>query len=158
MVDARIQFIEHQGQQILMTNLSHCFGSDLLAAINTVQDRVTDAARGSLLVLADFTAAHFDKSGITRLKEVLVLDRPYVKHVAWVGTDSLPKVFYDNLKSFSQRELPSFETREEAMHWLVKDSRVAGNSTLAAAPAPHRRVNSASPPQHHWPWHWMFHL
>jgi hypothetical protein len=25
------------------------------------------------------------------------------------------------VKSFSQRELPSFETREEAMDWLVKD-------------------------------------
>jgi hypothetical protein len=30
-------------------------------------------------------------------------------------------VFYEHFKTFSQRELPSFQTREEAMDWLVKD-------------------------------------
>jgi hypothetical protein len=30
-------------------------------------------------------------------------------------------VFYENFKSFSQRELPVFKTREEAMDWLVED-------------------------------------
>ena len=59
------------------------------------------------------------KQVATRIKEVLVLDRPYVKRSAWVGTESLPHVFYEHFKSFSQRELPSFKTREEAMDWLV---------------------------------------
>jgi hypothetical protein len=30
-------------------------------------------------------------------------------------------VFYEHIKQFSQRELPTFKTREEAMDWLVKD-------------------------------------
>jgi hypothetical protein len=55
------------------------------------------------------------------VQEVLVLDRPYVKRSAWVGTESLPKVFYEHFKSFSQRELPAFKTREEAMDWLVEE-------------------------------------
>jgi hypothetical protein len=38
-----------------------------------------------------------------------------------VGVDSMPRVFYQNIKSFSQRDLPTFKTREEAMDWLVKD-------------------------------------
>jgi len=29
-------------------------------------------------------------------------------------------VFYENFKNFSQRDFPTFETREEAMDWLVK--------------------------------------
>jgi hypothetical protein len=33
----------------------------------------------------------------------------------------MPRVFYQNIKSFSQRDLPTFKTREEAMDWLVKD-------------------------------------
>ena len=48
-----------------------------------------------------------------------MLDRPYLKRSAWVGTESLPKIFYEHMKSFSQRELPSFKTREEALDWLV---------------------------------------
>jgi len=55
------------------------------------------------------------------MKEVLTLDRPYVKKSAWVGTESLPHVFYENIKSFSQRDFPTFNTREEAMDWLVAE-------------------------------------
>ena len=60
-----------------------------------------------------------------------MLDRPYVKKSAWVGTESLPHVFYENFKSFSQREIPAFKTREEAMEWLVEESvpRYSGPST-----------------------------
>jgi hypothetical protein len=57
----------------------------------------------------------------TRAKEVLVLDRPYVKKSALIGTENLPHVFYENFKSFSQRELPIFKTREEALEWLVTE-------------------------------------
>ncbi|MGC2185609.1 MAG: hypothetical protein WA637_20245, partial [Terriglobales bacterium] len=56
-----------------------------------------------------------------RMKEVLVHDRPYVKRSAWVGVDSVPHVYYENIKSFSQREFPPFKTREEAMDWLVEE-------------------------------------
>jgi len=52
---------------------------------------------------------------------VLVLDRPYVKKSAWIGTENLPRVFYENFKSFSQRELPLFKTREEALEWLTTE-------------------------------------
>ena len=77
--------------------------------------------RDRLLVLTDFTGAEIDKKVATRIKEVLVLDRPYVKRSAWVGTESLPQVFYEHFKNFSQRELPVFKTREEALEWLVQE-------------------------------------
>jgi hypothetical protein len=76
---------------------------------------------GTVLILADFSNAQFDKQVATRMKEVLVLDRPFVKKSAWVGTESLPKVFYEHFKSFSQRDFPIFKTREEAMDWLVAE-------------------------------------
>ena len=78
-------------------------------------------ARNSVLLLADFTGIEFDREGFTRLKEATVFDRPYLKRSAWVGTDSLPMVFYENLKTFSRRDLPTFKTREEALEWLVSD-------------------------------------
>ena len=62
-----------------------------------------------------------DRDVVTRMKEVLVRDKPYVKRSAWIGADSIPKVFYENMKSFTQRDFPSFKTREEAMDWLVKE-------------------------------------
>jgi hypothetical protein len=55
----------------------------------------------------------------TRIKEVLVHDRPYVRKSAWVGTENLPRVFYEHFKTFSQRDFPTFQTRDEALEWLV---------------------------------------
>jgi len=34
-------------------------------------------------------------------------------------------VFYENLKAFSQRELPTFKNREEALDWLVSEEKMA---------------------------------
>jgi len=66
-------------------------------------------APGSVLTLADFTGAQIDKNVATRLKEVLVLDRPYVKRSAWVGTESLPHVFVEHFKNFSFMIILRFE-------------------------------------------------
>jgi hypothetical protein len=35
--------------------------------------------------------------------------------------EALPKVFYENIKNFSRRTLPTFNTREEALEYLVTE-------------------------------------
>lgn len=117
----RLRFIKHKGHAIYLVDFSHCPAKELLLLLDQVRADVARHAPGSLLTLADLTGAQIDKQVATRVKEVLVLDRPYVKRSAWVGTESLPHVFYEHFKSFSQRELPLFKTREEAMEWLVTD-------------------------------------
>jgi len=117
----RLRFIKHEGQAIFLIDFSHCKGKEMLLLLDQVRAHIARHAPGSVLTLADFSGAHVDKAVATKIKEVLVLDRPYVKKSAWVGTDSLPHVFYENFKNFSQREFPTFETREEAMDWLVKE-------------------------------------
>jgi hypothetical protein len=119
--DERLRFIKHKGRAIYVVDFSHCTEKELLLLLDQVRADVARHAPGSLLTLADFTGAEIDKNVATRMKEVLVLDRPYVKRSAWVGTESLPHVFYEHFKSFSQRDIPAFKTREEAMDWLVMD-------------------------------------
>jgi hypothetical protein len=118
--EERLRFIKHKGQAIYLIDFTHCAAKELLLLLDQVRADIARHAPASVLTLADFTGAQIDKSVATRVKEVLVLDRPYVKRSAWVGTESLPHVFYEHFKSFSQRELPLFKTREEAMDWLVK--------------------------------------
>jgi hypothetical protein len=115
----RLRFITHKGHEILLIDLSHCDGKEMLLLLEQIKAAVEQHERGSLLVLSDFTGTHIDKKVASRAKEVLVLDRPYVKKSAWVGTEHVPHVFIENFKSFSQRELPTFKTREEALEWLV---------------------------------------
>jgi hypothetical protein len=117
----RLRFVEHSGKQVLLIDLSECGSEEILWLLAEIQETISDQPRGSVLTLADFHGAHIDKAVATRIKEVLVLDRPYVKRAAWIGTENLPAVFYENFKTFSQRDFPKFPTREEALDWLVED-------------------------------------
>jgi hypothetical protein len=120
-LEDRLRFIKHKGQAIYVVDLRYCTPKELLLLLDLVRADVARHAPGSLLTLADFTGAQMDKTVATRMKEILVLDRPFVKRSAWVGTESLPYVFYEHFKNFSQRDFPAFETRIEAMDWLVED-------------------------------------
>ena len=117
----RLRFIKHKGKPIFLIDFSHCGSKEILFLLEQVKSIIARHAHGSLLTLGDFTGAEIDKKAVTRLKEVLVLDRPFVKRSALVGTDSMPHVFFGNIKSFSQRDFGTFETREEAMEWLVAE-------------------------------------
>jgi hypothetical protein len=121
LLDDRLHFVRHKDHAILVLDLSQCSAKEVLLLVDMLRATVARQAPGSVLILADFAGAQIDKQVATRVKEVLVLDRPYVKRAAWVGTESLPHVFYEHFKSFSQRELPAFKTREEAMEWLVAE-------------------------------------
>ena len=120
-MEDRISFLTHHGKIVMVIDFSHLEPKDLLLLLDLVKNTVARHDRGSLLTLADLTGAHIDRDVATRMKEVLVRDRPFVKRSAWVGVESVPKVYYENIKTFSQREFPPFKTRAEAMDWLVKD-------------------------------------
>jgi hypothetical protein len=120
-MEDRIRFIEHKGKQVLLIDLSHCSADDVAKISLLVPSYVTSEPRGSVRLLADFSGAEFDRIAIDRLKEGTVFGKPHIKRSAWVGIESLPKVFYEHIKSFSRRDLPSFKTREEALDWLVQD-------------------------------------
>jgi hypothetical protein len=117
----RIRFIIHKGKKILLADATNLSADELVQLSPLALSRITAEPRGSVLLLADFSGSKVDKKSLEALKPALVLDRPYLKRSAWVGTENLPKVFYEHLKSFSQRELPLFKTREEALDWLVQD-------------------------------------
>jgi hypothetical protein len=119
--EERLRFIKHKGHAIFVIDLSNCSSKEMLLLLELIKASVKRHAPASLLILTDFTGTRIDKKVAERAKEVLVLDRPYVKKSAWVGTENLPHVFYENFKSFSQRDFPTFKTREEAMDWLVEE-------------------------------------
>ena len=117
----RLHFVKYKGHAVFVIDLSNCDSKELMLLLDQVKVSVSRHERGSLLVLTDFTGTHVDKKIATRMKEVAVLDRPFVKRSAFVGAESLPHVYYENIKTFSQRELPIFKTREEALEWLVAE-------------------------------------
>jgi hypothetical protein len=120
-VNERIRFISHEKKQILLVDFSNCSAVEVEKIARAVPDYVTAQPRGSVLVLSDFTRASFDQEAIRTMKESAIFDKPYIKKFAWVGAEHVPEAFGDSLKSFSRREFPTFNTRQEALDWLVGD-------------------------------------
>jgi hypothetical protein len=121
-VQDRIRFINHGGKKILLVDFSNCPANEVEEIARAVPNYTTVQPLGSVLVLTDFTAAVFDRDAVRAVKETAVFDKPYVKKSALIGTEDLPASFYDELKSFSRRDLLIFKTREEALDWLAVDS------------------------------------
>ena len=119
--EERLSFIKHKGKAVFLIDFRHSTAKEMMLLLDQVQADIARHAPGSVLTLADFEGAEVDKDVATKMKKILVLDRPYVKKSAWVGTEDLPHVFYENFKRFSQRELPTFRTREDALEWLVAE-------------------------------------
>ena len=120
-MDDRIHFIEHKGKQILSIDYSQATAQQMLLLLEHVRVTVAQHSRESLLTLADFTGAEIDRTVATKMKEVLTLDRPFVKKTAWLGTDSIPHAYMEGFQTFSRREIATFQTREEALEWLVEE-------------------------------------
>jgi hypothetical protein len=116
----RLRFIKHKGHAVYAVDFSHCTAKEVLLLLDQIRADVSRHAPNSVLIFADFTGAEIDRNVATRMKEVLVLDRPFVKRSAWIGTDTLPHVFYEHFKTFSQRDFPIFKSREQALDWLVE--------------------------------------
>jgi hypothetical protein len=117
----RIRFITHHSKQILLVDMSNCSGSEVAKIVQAVPELVMTRPRNSVLLLSDFTGASFDEEAVRLMKEAAVFDKPFIKKTAWVGTEDLPDVFSESIRSFSRREFPSFETREQALAWLADD-------------------------------------
>jgi hypothetical protein len=118
-MDDPIRFIEHKGKQILLFDFSAANAHEMQLLLEQVRVTVAQHARDSLVTLADYSGATVDRAVAMKIKEVLTLDRPFVNKSAWVGTEGIPHALMENFHTFSQREIATFKTREEALDFLV---------------------------------------
>jgi hypothetical protein len=115
----RIRFITHRDQRILLVDCSNFTPEEVAKLADLLPEFVTREPLGSVLLLGDFTGTQFSREAVEHIKIAAVLDRPHLKRSAWVGTENLPKAFYDSIRTFSVRQIPTFATRAEAMDYLV---------------------------------------
>ena len=117
-----IRYIDHQDEKILFVDFSHCPASEVEKIARAVPDVASRAAPNSVLVLSDFMGATLDNDAMRALKETAVFDKPFVRKSALIGTQTFPVKFFEELTTYSRRSLRIFESREEALAWLLKDS------------------------------------
>ena len=117
----RTRFITHGGKRILELDLARCLASEVEKVVRALPDLVTAEPLASVRMLADFTGASFDIEALRTIKEAAIFNKAYIMKTAWIGVESLPHSFQEDVSKFSRREFPVFKNRSEALDWLAKD-------------------------------------
>ncbi len=117
----RVRFMEHAGRRVLFINYAHCDVAMLKAVAEEGHRVIAQEGPGAVLTLSDVTGTSFDKESDAVLQEKVAANAPYVRRAAVVGISGLQRLIYESVQAFSRRRIPNFQTRQEALNWLVKE-------------------------------------
>lgn len=123
----RTHFIRHQGLEVVLLDYSDITDpKDALAAIEA--SRLFFAGLtpdGSQYTLTDVCRTHYDKDIVEALKGLAAHNRPYVRAAAIVTDSRMQRTMASLVGIFSRRKLAAFETRADALAFLLAESRKA---------------------------------
>ncbi len=117
----RVRFIEHQGKRVLFINYSHCDVVMLKAVAEEGHRVIALEPPNTVLTLNDVTGTTFDKESVAVLQAKVAANAPYVRRAAVIGISGLQRLIYESVQIFSRRRLPLFESRQQALAWLVQE-------------------------------------
>ena len=120
-VASRVKFIEHRGKQILFVDYVNCDAATLNELLIEAHRILSKMIPNSALTLNDVTGTHFDHESVRLVKDMAAANGPYVKRAAVVGVSGLQGLIYSAVQAFSNRKIPNFSSKEEALDWLVED-------------------------------------
>ena len=119
----RVQYIHHNGRQILFLDFSGFKVEDFHINIKEAEKLIRAEPQNSVLTLTDVTGAKYNLEVTKAIKEFAVGNKPFVKAGAVVGLDALKKIIYNSIMHVSGRNLLAFDDIEKAKDWLVAESQ-----------------------------------
>ncbi len=118
---ARTSFVTHKGKQVCVLDFSgFARAEDALPHIAEARKIVTAQPLGSTLTLTNVAGSHFNTDVVAALKELANADKPHVKASAIVGMRGIQRAIYVAVMQFTGRKIPTFDTVEQALDWLVE--------------------------------------
>ncbi len=117
----RLQFEVHAGQRILVIDYSHCNVEQMKELIEITHTLIASQLPNSVLTLSDVTGATFNIEVVEQIKELTRHNAPYVRKGALIGVTGLQALIYSAVQSFSKRNIPLFNNKEEALKYLLTD-------------------------------------
>ena len=119
--EPKVRFITHQGKPILFMDLSNILNPDDAVPLLAENRRiVATQPPASLLTLTYVQGSRFNRRIVDDLRELVSHNKPFVKAGALVGMSQLMRVLYMTIQRFSGRNIPAFQTLDEAKDWLVR--------------------------------------
>jgi hypothetical protein len=115
----RVSFIQYKGASILVEDFSGMRpGQEFSDTIKAAQAIISKQPPKSVLALLDATNVTFNTDVLSKMKDFVQANTPYVKCATVVGVTGLLNVALSTLSKTSGRDFHSFATRQEAMDFL----------------------------------------
>lgn len=116
------EFIEHQGQRILLMNFSRIRDPVLLLReIELARGVVaSQPRRKELLTVVDLKGLQFNDQILKAFRELDVQDEPYERAAAVCGLSAIGRIAFRAHKLLTGGRMVAFESREAALDWLVQ--------------------------------------
>ncbi|HET7025557.1 MAG TPA: hypothetical protein VFI39_10175 [Gemmatimonadales bacterium] len=115
----RMEIITHAGKRVASLDFSGIPGeAEGLAAIADAAALVQAQGPKSVYTLTNVTDARFNAATLAAMKTLAVDNAPHVRAGAVFGMGTLQKAAYLTVMYFSRRQIPAFDTREQALAWI----------------------------------------
>ena len=115
------RFIEHKGKQVVLLDFAGIQDPEVaVPAVQAATRFVTSLpADRSALTCTDVSNTKYDRQVVDACKEMSKSNGPHVKASAVVTNSTIHRAAINMIALVSRRKLEVFETREQALDWLV---------------------------------------
>lgn len=118
---SRIRTIDHKGHQVILLDFSGISQPSEWTAAVAEARRFFAAlpADRSARTLTDVSGTRYNRDTVESMKVLTVANQPYVKVGAVVNTSAMHRAVIGMIALFARRRFEVFETRDQALDWLV---------------------------------------
>jgi hypothetical protein len=113
--------IEHKGTRVILLDFAgvHDAQEGLRLIAESARFVQSGAPDGSGFTCSDVTNTRYDRQIVDAFKVMASGNRPYIKAAAVVSDSSIHRAAISMIALFSRRKIQSFNSRAEALDWLV---------------------------------------
>lgn len=128
-MEQRVRYLEHEGRQVLVTDLSGLAANEIPAVVLDAARVIRTHPAGSLLTLTIATGARltlrdgsgeYDRPMVETIRSTIAGNRPHIRASAIVvGPGDANRILVDFFNRMSDRHFEMFDSLDEALDWLV---------------------------------------
>jgi hypothetical protein len=117
----RVEFVSHRGMRILQIDYGGlAAGDELQQVIDQASSAMAGEPPGSVLGLINLSGLRYSLRAMRMLSEKGAENAPYIRARAVIGLPPVAMPVLEEVGPFTSRPIRAFESREEALDWLVE--------------------------------------
>ncbi len=114
----RFEWLELEGQTILMQDFSNLEGLELMKFLNHSHDLIKDRGDKDIIVVTNVNKVVFDSQITKHFSKVLEINKPYVSASAIYNASNVQKAAIESAAHLTNRNFLMFYDDKAVMNWI----------------------------------------